>query len=241
MKDAFAGPLKQIRLHEQVADRIRSLIIDDAIRPGDRLPSERELSESLGVSRVVIREATRVLNAQGLVEVRPGSGTYVQEIAPSHVADSLTLFLRLRQTANPYGDLMEIRRTLEVDIAGLAAQRATPEDIAKLEEALAGMTLHSNDPERFSAFDLAFHMALAAATHNDLYNLLLHPIADLLLDFRRDAYHSDAEGSIAGGIKHHSEVLAFVKAHDAEAARQAMREHLDQAERVISMMLTRKS
>lgn len=234
MDDALNAPIKQSRLHEEVAERIRTLIINDSIRPGDRLPAERELSQRIGVSRVVIREAMRVLHAQGLITVKPGSGTYVQEIAPSHISDSISLFLRMRQSDNPYQELMEVRRTLEIDIAGMAAERATSEDIAAMEAAIVGMSEHQEDPDRFTEFDLAFHIALANATHNVLYNMLLHPIADLLLDFRRDAYEADASSAIEGGLKHHQEVLAFVRAKDAEGARQAMREHLEQAERVIS-------
>ena len=127
MSDAFGAPIQQSRLHEMVAERIRSMIVSESLHPGDRLPSERDLSERLGVSRVVIREATRVLDAQGLVEVKPGSGTYVKELTPGHVSDSIGLFLRLRQSEQPYRDLIEVRRTLEIDIAGLAAERAEQE------------------------------------------------------------------------------------------------------------------
>lgn len=239
MSDAFDSPIKQSRLHEQVAERIRGMIINEALRPGDQLPSERDLAERMGVSRVVIREATRVLHAQGLVQVKPGSGTYVKELTPSHVSDSISLFLRLRQANQPYDDLMEVRRTLEIDIAGMAARRATAEDITALEAALAGMVQHTDNPDAFTEHDLAFHRALAAATHNDLYSMILQPITDLLLDFRRDAYWKDAAEAVLGGLKHHEVILKYVKAKDPDGARRAMREHLDQAERAIGALINR--
>jgi DNA-binding FadR family transcriptional regulator len=233
MADPFDISIAQTRLHEQVAERIRQLIFDETIQPGYRLPSERDLSERMGVSRVVIREAMRVLNAQGLLEVKPGSGTYVKALSPHHVSDSISLFLRLRQAKPPYHDLMEIRRNLETEIAGLAAQRATDENIHAMESAIEGMETHQYDPADFTKYDLAFHSALAAATQNELYPMLLTPIADLLLDFRRDAYLIDSREAIEGGLKYHRDILHWVKQGDVQKARVAMEAHLIQAEAAI--------
>lgn len=230
MKTTFDFPLRRDRLHEQVADRIQGLIIDESLRPGDKLPSERDLAERLDVSRTVIREAIRVLSVRGLAKVKPGSGTYIQELSPNDAAAPIGLFLDLRQAPDRYNNLHEVRRTLEVEMAGLAAERATDEDIAALEAAVKGITAHAEDAEQFSHYDLAFHSALAAATHNDLYSVLLAPITDLLLEFRLTAYHHDAQGSIEGAITYHCRILSRIKARDAQGARQAMRDHLDQGQ-----------
>ncbi len=230
MDDILDFPLHRDRLYEQVADQIERLIVSDSLRPGDKLPSERELAEQLKVSRTVIREATRVLSVRGLVEVKPGSGTYIQELSPSNASAPIGLFLKLRRAADAFENLLEIRYTLEVAIAGLAAERATGEDIAVMEAAIEAMAAHVEDAEQFVQHDLAFHSGLAAATHNDLYGVLLTPITDLLLDFRLTAYRYDAQSAIEGGLTYHRRILSQVRARDAEGARQAMRDHLHQAQ-----------
>lgn len=230
MDNRFDFPLKRDRLYEQVADQIERLIVGESFRPDDKLPSERNLAERLGVSRTVIREATRVLSVRGLVVVKPGSGTYIQELSPSNAAAPIGLFLKLRHSANSFQNLSEIRFTLEVDIAGLAAERATEEDIVAMETAVTEMAGHIADAQHFVQYDLAFHSALATATHNDLYSVLLIPITDLLLDFRLTAYQYDAQSSIEGGLTYHRRILDHIKARDVAGARQAMREHLGQAQ-----------
>jgi len=229
MNVTFDFPIRRHRLHEQVAEQIQRLIIEEALRPGDKLPSERDLAERLGVSRTVIREAIRVLNVRGLVKVKPGSGTYIQELSPNDVAAPIELFLKLRQLSDRYKDLHEIRRTLEIEMAGLAAERATEEDIAAMEAAIEEMAAHIEDVDQFTRYDLAFHSALASATHNQLFNVLLTPITDLLLEFRLAAYQYDPLGAIEGGLTHHRQILNRIKERDVEGARQAMRDHLRQA------------
>ena len=233
MNDKLDFPLRRERLYEQVANQIERLIVEESFRPGDKLPSERNLAERLGVSRTVIREATRVLSVRGLVAVKPGSGTYIQALSVNSAAAPISLFLKLQQAANTFQNLHEIRLTLEVDIAGLAAQRATDEDIAAMEAAIEAMATYVKDAEQFVQYDLAFHSALAAATQNDLYSVLLTPITDLLLEFRLAAYRYDAQASIEGGLIHHRRILERVKAQDSEGARQAMRDHLDQAQSLL--------
>ena len=222
--------LRRDRLYEQVVAQIEQLIFKEALRPGDKLPSERILAERLGVSRAVIRETTRVLSARGLVEVNPGSGTYIREPSVNNAAAPIGLYLKLRQAANAFQNLCEIRLTLEVDIAGLAAERASDEDMAAMQAAIGASTVHVQDAEEFVQHDLAFHSALARATHNDLYGVLLTPITDLLLDFRLTAYHYDPQGAIEGSLTHHRHILEQVQERHVEGARQAMREHLAQAQ-----------
>lgn len=230
MSGVFGSPLQQTRLYEQVSERIRNLIIDEALRPAERLPSERDLAAQLGVSRIVIREALKYLSAQGLVEVKQGSGTYVKRLSSEHVIDSIGLYLRFRRSDKAFANLLEVRRSLEVDIAALAAERATEEDLAAMQAAIEQMAAHVGDPEQFAKHDLVFHSALAAATGNEIYGLLLIPITDLLLDFRIAAYLYDTEEAIQGGLTHHRKVLEQVKAGDSDGAREAMNDHLEQAQ-----------
>jgi GntR family transcriptional repressor for pyruvate dehydrogenase complex len=227
MKTPVNISLNRETLPEQVASQIEEMILNESRVPDDKLPSERELSARMGVSRNVVREATRVLLSRGLVEIRPGNGTYIRALSSSDASKPIGRLLRLR-SGNTFGRLHEVRGTLEVEIAGLAAERATPEDIQRLEQALEGQQLNSDDPEKFTRFDLEFHSALAAATHNELYSLLLEPITDLLLEFRLAAYEFDKHHAVEGGLNHHQLLLDTVRAGDAEEARQVMRDHLNQ-------------
>lgn len=221
------------RLYEQVARQLQELIMTGALKPGDRLPPERELVEQLGVSRVVIREAMKTLEGRGLLEVLTGSGTYILQVEPHVISDSINLLIQ--QRAFSFDHLNEIRRMLEIEIAGLAAERARPEDTQPMEQAIivqeaAAANLES-DPTARDAFvqaDLAFHNALAEATQNPLLPLLLESMSDLLMELRWQA--SSQPGSPQDALDCHRAILAQVKAHNVLASREAMREHLLRAE-----------
>jgi len=225
--------MRRSTLHKQVAEKLQQLMISESLLPGHKLPSERALAERLDVSRTVIREAMRVLSAQGLLEVKPGSGTYIRELSLNDAAASIGLYLDMHQVQNHYKDLMEIRRTLEIEIVGLAAERASGEDIVALETAVEEIERNREDAETFIRADLAFHECLAKATHNVLYSILLAPIADLQLKFRLAAYKHDQQATVEGALDYHRRILERVRDQDTEGARQVMQDHLDQAQRVI--------
>jgi len=230
----FAFPLHRDKLYKQVADQIQGLIVAESLCPGDKLPSERELAERLGVSRPVIREAIRALCVRGLVKVKSGCGTYIQELSPRNAAAPIELFLRLRQTTSSFDNLYEVRRMIEVEIAGLAAERAVEEDYAAMEAAIEEMIAHQDDPGRYVQYDLAFHSALSVATHNDLFAVLLSPISDLLLEAVRLSYH--APGAVEEGLAHHRNILNWVKRRDPQRARQAMRDHIRHAQALVEVV-----
>jgi DNA-binding FadR family transcriptional regulator len=229
MEDMLGSPIQQTRLHEYVAERIRKLALDESIHPGDRLPSERHLAERLGVSRLVIREALMMLNMQGLIEVKPGSGAYVTELSQQHVMDTISFYLRMRKSARFHESILEVRTPLEIEIAGLAAERATDEHIVLMRQAIEKMANHKDNAEDFARSDLEFHEALAGATANELFPMLLSPISSLLLGFRIQAYEYDAKGATQGGLLFHKLILECVKRHDVDGARLAMRQHMEQA------------
>ncbi len=121
-------------LSDQVAEQLQQLIIEGGLKPGEKLPPERDLCDQLGVSRTVIREAVQRLQVQGLLRVVGGSGTYISRVDPGVVAQSIGLFMSSHD--HTFQDLLEIRRFIEVEIAGLAAERASPKDFEILEEVL---------------------------------------------------------------------------------------------------------
>lgn len=231
MDDIFDISIRRDRLYEQVTEQIQELIVAESLRPGDKLPSERELSERLGVSRTVVREAIRVLSVRGLVKVKPGCGTYIQEPSPKDAAAPIELFLKLRRCPESFDNLYEIRRMIEVEATGLAAERATDDDFAAMEAAIEGMIAHQDDPEQYTQYDLAFHAALAGATHNDLFSALLSPIANLWLEVVLISVH--APGAATDGVNHHRNILRWIRGRDAEKARQAMRAHICHSQNLV--------
>ena len=154
-------------LRDQIAGLIERYVADKRLQAGDRLPSERELARRLGVSRTPVRGAIRLLEQRGLVNMRVGSGTYVIGISPSTVAESIERYCSLSGCS--YEDVVKVKGVLEPEIAALAAARATPEDLARLGELVEEIdeALSEGDAEGFTASDAEFHVALAAASHND--------------------------------------------------------------------------
>lgn len=210
------------RLSDRVADSIRSAIISHRLAPGTPLPSQRELIEQCGVSRTVIREAVGALVATGLVEVRSGSGLRVAKVDEGKVADALSWYIRGGRIEYP--KVHEIRRMIEIEMAGLAAERRTDADVETL--------LSSHDAFRCTVdlgadaaahADFAFHEAVARSTDNELFSVILGSMADALIEIRRDLLR---RGRGRQTIREHARVLRAIVGGDAPAARAAMSAHL---------------
>lgn len=230
MVQSLRVDLSRDSLSEQVADQLQEMIIGKHVAPGEKFPGERELAEQLAVSRTVVREAIRILSVRGLVEIKQGSGTYVRELSSEAAVASIGLLLQGRGGLVSFEDLYQVRRMIEIEVAGLASERARDDDIEAMEEAIAKMAESVEVPEQFIRYDLDFHSSLVAAAHNELIPILLEPIVDCLLAFRLLAYRYDRMAAIEGALLHHRNILARVKAHDPAGARRSMLEHLLQAE-----------
>jgi GntR family transcriptional repressor for pyruvate dehydrogenase complex len=227
-KAMFPRVVREPRLSDKVADLLLQTILSTGLQAGDRLPSERELAEQFGVSRTVIREAVRALAAKGVIDVRTGSGLRVAAVDGSTVSESMSLYLR--GGSLEYPKVHEVRKTLEVEIAGLAAERSTAEDIAALGKICDRMEeLVKTDVEAASRLDLEFHRAIATATNNDLYLLLLDSIGEALLEVRRDNLKQPP--AVKEALASHRLILGGIAARDRSGARRAMSEHLDHVER----------
>ncbi len=213
------------RLYERIVQQIQERILTGDLEAGHQLPTERELAEQFGVSRTAVREAMKTLAQSGLIEVRPGRGTFVIDGAPGAVKRSLGLVVRIGQAAN-CSDLIEIREILELEIANLAAQRATEEHVAAMRDAVAAMDNAMDNADAFIEADLDFHLALAQGTQNALIPVLIDPIVDLLREQRKRIF---VRGGAGRGQYGHKRILDAVVRHDLEAAREAMRAHLKQA------------
>jgi GntR family transcriptional repressor for pyruvate dehydrogenase complex len=217
-------------LYEQVVEQIEDLVIERQLHLGDRLPGERELCEQFGVSRNVIREATKVLAQRGMVSIEPGKGTFVTLPALEKIADSIGLFARARRL--PFSNLVELRRALEPEIAALAAQRFKPEHVERLARCINVMERTLSDPEAYVEADQEFHRILAEATGNSLFVAITGAIVQLAQDARRVMF-AIPEAPIRGQV-YHRQLLKFVSEGNSEAARQSMLKHLQQVDEDIA-------
>lgn len=227
---------RESTLAERVTEQIENLIVANHLQPGDHLPPERELARQFGVSRTVVREAIRALVAKSLLEVRPGGGTVVRSPTAESVAQSMKLFLRGGLELLDYDKVHEVRRLLEIEIAGLAAERRTEADLEALETILREIpTIPKSDRDSFARNDVNFHSTLARATHNALFSLLLDSIADVMLTVRQLGFSVPDMPSRV--MKYHQAIYEQVKAGDSEKARQAMAEHLVESEETMRQAL----
>ncbi len=230
MVDSYQPVKRQEKLSVQVVEQIIDLIVEGKLKDGDRLPPERELCETFGVSRTVIREAISVLETKGLLESQTGSGTYIRAIQSGDIANSLSLYISSQSQSVSMLHFLEVRRIFEPQIAQMVAERASKEDIATLESLLSAMCSLVDDPAVFAEKDLEFHLCLARVSGNPLLEMLLEPLTGIMLQFIfvGSSLPKTAEEACA----YHQAVLDAIKAGDGKRAAEAMADHLQQTERV---------
>lgn len=214
---------RDLSLSDRVTQQLHDLILSGRLRPGDQLPAERDLAESFGVSRTVVREAVRSLAARGMVNVRAGHGSRVAAVNSSHVAKSMQLHLQGIGGID-YSTLHEVRTVLEQRIAHLAAQRARDEDVEMLRAVLERMRQALNNPEQAAVTDVAFHRTIAEMTGNPLFLVLLNSIGEVLMEIRR-AILSEP-GRVQEALDWHQRILDRIADGDPDGAERAMKEHL---------------
>jgi GntR family transcriptional repressor for pyruvate dehydrogenase complex len=230
-------PIRSSKVYEQITEQIEQLILSGKLRSGDRLPTERELAEQFQASRTAVREAMKTLAQKGLVDMRPGRGTIVIDGTSQAMRHSLGLMMRVGH-AGGEENLVEVREILEPEIAALAAARATEEHIAALQEAVTIMDASLDDADTFIDADNDFHRALAKATQNALILSFVDSIVDLLSEQRKNIF--SVSGGSSRGQMHHKLLLAAIQRHDPEAARVAMRAHLQQVRADVETALAQK-
>jgi len=213
----------------QVVAHVRGLIDRRALRPGDRLPAERDLALQIGVSRPTVRAGLRALAAMGVVRSRHGSGTYIPDGPPTLGSEPLSFLAALHGFTRD--EMYEARRIMEVGAAGLAAERATPEQLASLAEEVASLFASMQDPQRFLVHDINFHRTLASASGNQIVASIVEMISALYYERRRQTAARASDRDLRDAAEMHRRIYQAVRSKDAEAARLAMHEHLEQASR----------
>jgi GntR family transcriptional repressor for pyruvate dehydrogenase complex len=218
-------PIQTERIYQQIVEQIEQRFVSGELKVGDQLPSERELAEQFAVSRIAVREAVKALREKGLVEIRPGRGTFITNGTEGVVRHSLGLLMKIGSVgASP--NLVEVREILEPEIAALAATRIDEEQIVTMTRAVGLMNMALDDVEVFVEADLDFHLALAQATQNPIIPILMNSIIDLLREQRKRIALID--GGLSRGQFHHKKILDAIMRHDPKAARSAMQQHLEQ-------------
>lgn len=228
--------LTSVRLYEQIAGLIREQIVSGALAQGSRLPTERDIASNYGVSRNVVREAIRALAKDGLVLVRQGSGTYVADDTSRALGASFELALAVGGVERNLANLVEIRQIIEPSVAGLAAERATADDLAQLNAEVETMDHSFGDVDAFIAADHRFHLAIAKCTQNQLVGLMLFPIVDVLNEQRKRLFF--VEDSAQAAQRFHRKILRAIEQGDSVAATKAMRGHVGQVRHDIIRMST---
>ncbi len=213
-------------LPEEVANRLLTLIRERELRPGDKLPAERNLARMMEVSRPVVREALRALSLMRVVDIRQGSGTYITSLEPRQLIAHLDFVFSKDSVA--LIQLLEARRVIEPGNVRLAAHRVSEAEIGELRDLVLSLSDCIDNPGRFSELDIAFHNAVCAAANNFLLLQFMNIVSAL----------GRASRERTGGLREvreaalddHRRLLEALQAHDPDAAERAMLDHLDHVE-----------
>ncbi|HEV7645992.1 MAG TPA: FadR/GntR family transcriptional regulator [Pyrinomonadaceae bacterium] len=209
---------------EEVVTRLRDMIHRGELSPGDRLPPERDLAKILGVSRPTLRAGIRSLATVGILQSRQGAGTFVAERGESPMLDSSPLRMLSALHGFTSDEMFEARLALEMSIAGLAAERATSEQMTLMAEEIAGMYASLNEPEQYLVHDMKFHQTIAAASNNRILTSLMNMIATILFDNRSKTVKRAKD--LKQSAEQHHNIYRAMRERDPEVARRAMHDHL---------------
>lgn len=215
-------PIKKSNVSEQVYEQLKRQLLNGEWKQGDKIPSENELAEAFNVSRVTVRHAIQKLTALGLIETRVGEGSFVKEVKPGVYMNAIIPLAYLGE--NSTLEVLEFRYVIESESVGLAAERATQEDIAELKEILKDMEDVKEDTKLFAEADLRFHFKIAQITRNSLiietYNILNDILKTAMTDIVKRL-------GFKLGIYYHTKLLEAIEHHDSEQAKKVMKEHVN--------------
>jgi GntR family transcriptional regulator, transcriptional repressor for pyruvate dehydrogenase complex len=216
------APIKSTRIYEEIVRQIKAMIAEGRLKSGDQLPPERDLAEKFLVSRTSVREALRALESVGLIEIRPGEGTFVREVSVESLVEPLALVLLSQREM--IGELFEARRLLEPTIAGLAARRATRDELIEMERILDEQAKAIAAGNTGLAQDAAFHAAIGTAAHNRAITRIVHAVMDLLGQSREESIGTP--GRPTRSHEDHRRILDAIRTRDAATAERAMLDHV---------------
>ncbi|MBI3681611.1 MAG: FadR family transcriptional regulator [Acidobacteria bacterium] len=235
---AVLKPVQRISLSDGIVEQITGLIARGVLKPGDRIPSEKQLCQQFGVGRTSVREALRSLTVMGILESHAGDGTFVSASRDRYLERAFQWGLLLDRKM--VEDLVETRLMLESQTAFLAASKATVADLKRIAEAVQGMEKHVADPERYLEFDLQFHQGIARATQNSILHSLLSTTRGYLQAWIRETLAGSSRRPRLS-IKEHKRILEALTHRDSARARDAMSEHILSSSRDLKRHLSPKA
>jgi GntR family transcriptional repressor for pyruvate dehydrogenase complex len=233
-QSADFGTFERAALAQQIVERVLRMIKDGQLKPGDRLPPERELALTMKVGRPALREALRALALINVIEIKRGAGAYVTELETAQLIQHLDFVFSLDDST--ILDLFDARKIVEVGIIELAAQRTTDEDIQELEACLERSISSTHDPETFVFADLELHALIARIARNPVLLRFMQSIHQLGLASRRRTAH--LSGVTQQSIEDHRRIVDTLMARDPIAAREAMLAHLGNVEQKLKQLVT---
>lgn len=216
-------PIVREGASERLVHRLLGMVKAGNLKPGDRLPGERELAELFNVSRPTIREAIKALSVLGVLKSRHGGGIFVSPLEAADLLGPVAFFLSLHDVE--VERLYEARALIEGEIAALAARRAGPRDADALDELIVRQEAALADPVAYREVDTRFHRLLAELSGNPFLSRAAESMNVLGLEFRKTA--SETAEVISGSVRDHKRVVAALRAGDADGARAAMRDHME--------------
>lgn len=216
------GPqISRVAISDELVARFKELIAKRVFVPGHRLPPERDLAEALAVSRPTLRQALRALQIMGVIKARQGSGSYLADSASDIMRVPLEFALALKNPAKT--DLFETRRTIEVELASLAAERRTDEDLAAMRRALSEMQKAMGDPDAWCRTEPQFHTCIVQAARNGVMATMIEMLSQMLMESRRQTVRllSEYESS----YRSHENIYVEIEKKDPAGAAKMMIEH----------------
>ena len=207
---------------EQVVIQVRDMIQQGKLKPGDQLPSERELAKRLGISRASLRAGLHFLSAMGVLSSRHGSGTYIADGPPALDSEPLSMLAALHGFKPD--EMFEARSLLEVGLAGLAAEHASDDHLATMAEEVTEMYATLDDPQQYLIHDIRFHRAIAAGSGNPILAALMDMVAAVMYERRRETVSRATDLKESAAM--HRKIYRLIREHKGNEARVAMSEHL---------------
>lgn len=221
------GAVQRVKVSDSIVEHITAMIIRGELKPGDKLPAEREFAESLGVSRTALREAVRTLSLMNLLNVKQGGGTFVSELIPGSFMKPLSPMLAISRTG--IMELIEARRIIEPKAAYLCAERASSSDIDKINGLVNLMRSSASNLRRFNDLDLQFHLAIAEGTHNSVIVATLDTIRDAVYEQVQEI--QSLPGAADRALEYHSQMADAITKRQRTVAERIMLSHIKDVEK----------
>ena len=237
IKAAMFNKISPRKISDEIIEQFKGLLNSGELKPGDELPSERELAESIGVSRPPLREALNALQAIGLIEIRPRSKIIVKSLAEKSVQDPISLLIE--EDIEKLFELLEIRRAMENWVAYKAAERANPEDIQKLQKILEKDRENLRHNRDDAKTDADFHVTIALATHNTLFSHLMASCYQILWDTQKVSREKIFKNKVNRKLiaEQHEKIFEAIREGAADRAARESRNHIDFVERELRKIL----